>query len=88
MARNEPLYRNILDSLRPASLSALMDVADGMWMAVFEWNWITSALRNRGLITEYLLDDTTPIRLTELGSEFVRWYRGRDVDLPVQEQLL
>lgn len=46
---SEYIFRQMLDGMRPATVSALMDLADGMWMAVFEWPMIFHALESRGL---------------------------------------
>lgn len=91
---DELKFHNLLDDLRPASLSALIDVADGYWMAAFEWPMIFEALERRGLVKmNFLIDlqsDETkdPVELTDVGAAFVTWYRSRDKDLPVQERLL
>lgn len=87
-------FANTRDNLRPASIAALIDFAEGNPFALFAEMWIFGALERLDLVrrnTREWMDDermgiphTTPmLDLTDYGRAFVAWYR-QPRDLPAQ----
>jgi hypothetical protein len=90
------LFVNTRDSLRPASIAALIDIADGQGLPIYH-EWLLNALVERGLIYELILNREVYERqmaergypyleVTDYGRAFVNWYR-QPRDLPLQMSL-
>ena len=87
-------FAEIRKGLRPASIAALIDFAEGDSFALTRDPWVWEALLTRGLATHYFdqwrKDDLMGMPhthhlfdFTELGREWVIWYM-QPRDLPAQ----
>lgn len=81
-------FADTRDSLRPPSIAALIDLADGNPFSIFADPWVYDALHTRNLVE--IVWHGTPhtigsghVDLTDYGRAFVSWYR-QPRDLPVQ----
>jgi hypothetical protein len=81
-------FKEIRDSLRPATIATLIDLADGATLSAYRTPLIYAALESRKLIEvvwigePYTLGSGRTV-LTELGRAWLAWYRNPQ-DLPAQ----